>query len=152
MQKNYREELFQVTHTVCTWNILVDLQQIQIQEEHSRIYISKHILCILEGKWPQCELSHDMSTLHGMENQSNTKIHHKHLLWVWKYQYHQSGGWQINDVYFSWNAIQLWAMWKYIYAEITCLFYLCYVQTGLTCKSWKYHEKLTILGKKKHNF
>ena len=50
----YREELFQITH---------DLQQMQIQEEHSRIY-TNHILCILEG----------------MENQLNTKSHQKHLL------------------------------------------------------------------------
>ena len=26
-------------------------------------YINKHILWILEGKWPQCELCHDMPTL-----------------------------------------------------------------------------------------
>ena len=34
----------------------------EIQEEHSMIYMNKHILWIFEVKWPQCELCHDMPT------------------------------------------------------------------------------------------
>ena len=124
----YREELFQVTHRVRTWNILVDLQQMQFKK-NIKGYINKHILCILEVKWPQSELCQDFESshgkahwfIHGMENQLNTKSHQKYLLWVWKYQYNQNGSWQTLMFHINRKAIQLWAMWIFIFTEIYCL-------------------------------
>ena len=104
----YREELFKGTHLVCTWNILVDLQKMKIQEEHPRIYKQSYSLDTWRQVAPMWDVSwhayfessHGNSHLliHGMENQLNTKSLHKYLLWVWKYQYHQSGSWQTHDV------------------------------------------------------
>ena len=71
----------------------------QIQGEHSRIYKQAYSLDI----WRQVanfENSNGKAHLfiHGIDNQLNTKSLQNYVLWVWKYQYHQSGSWQTQNV------------------------------------------------------
>ena len=57
----YTEELFKNAHLVCTWNLLVSLQQMHIKGNIQGI-LENHIIWRFDGKEPQCELCHDMPT------------------------------------------------------------------------------------------
>ena len=79
----------------------------QIQEEHSRIYKQAYSLYTwrqVASMWVVSwhvffESSHGKAHwfIHGMETQLNTKSHQKHLLWVWKYKYHQK--WKLTNTW-----------------------------------------------------
>ena len=115
----HREELFKGTHSVWTWNILVDLQLMQIQEEHSMIgkqAYSLHTKRQVTPMWvvsrhSYFESSHDKSNLfiHGMENQLNTKSVQIPIPPKWKLH---------RRFHIRPKSIQFWAMWKSIYREI----------------------------------
>ena len=75
---------------------------------NTEVYLDKHIMWILEGKGPQCELCHDMPTskpgmtkhikfMHGLDNRLNITSPLAVCVLSVERQCHQSRSWHTHD-------------------------------------------------------